>query len=41
VRRGVLISEIRRWCAATLAPVWQGAEREVLFPGYFTCFRAG
>jgi SAM-dependent methyltransferase len=37
VRRGVPHSEIRSWCAETLAPVWNGAEREVLFRGYFAC----
>ena len=37
VRSGVPQSEIRSWCAETLAPVWKGAEREVLFRGYFAC----
>ena len=40
VRRGVPHSEIRSWCARTLAPVWNGVEREVLFRGYFACMRA-
>jgi SAM-dependent methyltransferase len=37
VRRGVPRSEIRSWCAETLAPIWSGLEREVLFSGYFAC----
>jgi SAM-dependent methyltransferase len=37
VRRGVPYAEIRSWCAETLASVWMGSEREVLFRGYFTC----
>ena len=41
VRRGIPPSEIRRWCASTLAPVWQGSEHEVIFRGYFACFDAG
>jgi SAM-dependent methyltransferase len=41
VRRGIPHAEIRSWCAATLASVWQGVEREVIFPGYFACFVAG
>jgi SAM-dependent methyltransferase len=40
VRSGVPVAEIRSWCARTLAPVWNGAEREVLFRGYFACMRA-
>ena len=40
VRSGVPHSEIRSWCAETLAPVWNGAEREVLFRGYFACMSA-
>jgi SAM-dependent methyltransferase len=40
VRSGVPQSEIRSWCADTLAPVWDGAEREVLFRGYFACMSA-
>jgi len=36
-RRGVLRSEIRSWCTETLAPVWRGKERGVLFRGYFAC----
>jgi SAM-dependent methyltransferase len=35
VRRGVPQSQIRAWCAETLAPIWKGADREVLFHGYF------
>ena len=37
MRNGVPHSEIRSWCAETLAPVWNGAEHEVLFRGYFAC----
>ena len=40
VRSGVPHSEIRSWCAQTLAPVWKGAEQEVLFRGYFACMSA-
>lgn len=37
IRSGVPHSEIRSWCAETLAPVWNGADREVQFRGYFVC----
>ena len=37
VRSGVPYAQIRSWCAETLAPVWMGSEREVLFRGYFAC----
>jgi SAM-dependent methyltransferase len=37
VRDGADHSEIRSWCAQTLARVWQATEREVLFRGYFAC----
>jgi SAM-dependent methyltransferase len=40
VRNGLPYSEIRSWCAATLAPVWNSSEREVLFRGYFACMTA-
>jgi SAM-dependent methyltransferase len=40
VRSGVPRSEIKDWCAETLAPVWSGAEREVLFRGYYACLSA-
>ena len=40
VRRGASPSEIRSWCAETLAPVWPGSEREVLFRGYYACLTA-
>ncbi len=40
VRRGVPHPEIRSWCAQTLAPVWNGLPREVLFRGYFACMSA-
>jgi SAM-dependent methyltransferase len=36
-RSGVPHAEIKSWCAETLAPVWRGSEREVLFRGYFAC----
>jgi SAM-dependent methyltransferase len=39
VRSGVPLSEIRSWCAETLASFWNGCEREVLFRGYFACMR--
>lgn len=39
-RTGILRSEIRSWCAGTLAPIWSGTEREVLFRGYFACLTA-
>lgn len=38
--RGVAESEIRAWCAETLAPVWKGQIREVVFHGYFACMAA-
>ncbi|HUQ92971.1 MAG TPA: methyltransferase domain-containing protein [Bryobacteraceae bacterium] len=34
VRSGVPEGEIRNWCEHTLRPVFNGASREVLFPGY-------
>lgn len=37
VRSGAPRSEIRRWCAGTLARVWSGEDREVMFEGYFAC----
>jgi ubiquinone/menaquinone biosynthesis C-methylase UbiE len=37
MREGVPANEIRSWCAETLEPVWQGRNREVVFPGYFAC----
>ena len=40
MRRGVPHSEIRSWCAETLQHVWKGADREVLFRGYFACMSA-
>jgi SAM-dependent methyltransferase len=40
VRRGVPQPEIRSWCADTLAPLWLGWAREVLFRGYFCCLTA-
>ena len=35
-RRGVPFEQIRAWCSETLAPVWQGSAREVVFSGYWT-----
>lgn len=40
VRSGVPYSEIKSWCTETVAPVWNGPEREVLFRGYFACMIA-
>lgn len=37
VRNGTPYEEIRDWCTQTLAPVWAGRPREVLFRGYFAC----
>jgi ubiquinone/menaquinone biosynthesis C-methylase UbiE len=37
VRNGVPQSEIKSWCTKTVAPIWNGVEREVLFRGYFAC----
>jgi len=37
VNSGVPRPEIRSWCAETLAPIWRGVDREVLFHGYFAC----
>ena len=37
VRNGMPHSEIKSWCAETLAAVWSGREREVLCRGYFAC----
>ncbi|MGJ5816675.1 class I SAM-dependent methyltransferase [Paludibaculum fermentans] len=37
MRSGVPYDEIRQWCGATLAPVWDGRDHEVLFRGYFAC----
>jgi SAM-dependent methyltransferase len=38
VRSGTPLEEIRRWCAMTLAPVWEDTARPVIFRGYFACF---
>lgn len=40
VRSGTPLEEIRRWCAMTLAPVWDGRPGPVIFRGYFACFAA-
>ena len=37
VRGGALEADIRDWIRETLAPVFGGPEREVLFRGYFAC----
>ena len=37
IQRGVQEPCIRSWCAETLAPVFQGRPREVLFRGYLAC----
>ena len=34
IANGIPEAEIREWCRRTLAPVFQGAPREVLFEGY-------
>ena len=39
VRQGAAFHEIRRWCADTLASVFQGSAQEVLFSGYFAVMR--
>lgn len=36
-QRGVAAERIRAWCAETLASVFQGRPREVLFRGYLAC----
>jgi SAM-dependent methyltransferase len=41
VRNRVPHAEIRSWCAESLAPVWNGSPREVLFRGYFACMSTG
>jgi ubiquinone/menaquinone biosynthesis C-methylase UbiE len=37
VRRVVPAAEIKSWCNRTLVGLWDGAERQVLFRGYFAC----
>ncbi len=37
IREGASEGEIRGWIRETLAPVFGGREREVLFRGYFAC----
>jgi SAM-dependent methyltransferase len=37
VRAGVPLPEIRGWCVETLAPVWRGEDKEVMFRGYWVC----
>lgn len=29
--------EVRAWCAQTLAPLWNGQPRDVVFRGYYAC----
>lgn len=36
---GVSAQAIRDWCASTLAPVFDGRPRDVLFRGYICCLR--
>jgi len=40
LRAGTPYSEVRSWCAETLATVWMGEVREVIFRGYFACMAA-
>ncbi len=40
VREGAPLSEIRSWCAQTLAPVWQGSERRSAVPRLFRLYDA-
>jgi len=37
IERGASEGDIRDWCSESLAPVFGGEEREVLFRGYFAC----
>jgi len=37
VRGGVPREEIRSWCGASLGPIWEGREHEVIFRGYWAC----
>ncbi len=37
IRRGIPELEIRQWCEHTLAVVWRGEPREVLFDCYYAC----
>ena len=37
--RGVQEPEVREWCQSTLAAVFAGRPREVLFDAYFACVR--
>lgn len=37
VRRGGEAEPIRAWCDESLAAMWGGEEREVVFRGYFAC----
>jgi SAM-dependent methyltransferase len=39
VRSGIAYEEIRAWCIGTLHAVWHGADRDVLFRGYFACMK--
>jgi SAM-dependent methyltransferase len=40
VRRGTPLDEIRTWCTETLAPVFGGRERDVVFRGYLAHLQA-
>jgi hypothetical protein len=39
IAAGTPEAEIREWCCATLAPVFEGRPREVLFRVYTAAFR--
>ena len=41
VRAGTSLEEIRRWCTETLAPVFGGRDREVVFTGYLAVLTPG
>lgn len=41
VRLGTPLAQIRAWCASTLAPLWTGQRRAVVFEGYYACLRPG
>lgn len=40
VRAGTSVDEIRQWCVTTLAPLFGGATREVVFTGYLAHLQA-
>ncbi len=39
VRRGASLDDVRAWCTQTLAPVFDGRERVVVFRGYLALLR--